>query len=343
MRLLLPPGGVRISAGQSGGLGSRLQMPPRAMHDAARMDLRAPARLASCAVIAAVLLVSPAARACSDEARSWAERCSAIEGVVVAPEYCMPDKLVVVATARGGCGAAGAPLHVEINRDASRGFVHAGEFGASPVGDFADWSAEPASTRRAFDAVVACATPGIPEAAFVPVPDPARVSWALVGAVLALPALCVAALRLKPRVSDRLLHTRWFELGIIALYIGLAVHLGEHYPLSPLEMFAELPPGVGNLGVVDPRGTLVPVTEYVDWNCKNGLAAPLDGLPDACMPDRGAGIIEKRLDYMRGHASDAAVGEPLALTRRVWIATATGPLKYHDCFVDACTARRVSR
>jgi hypothetical protein len=160
-------------------------------------------------LLGAVLLVSPATRACDDTARSWAAGCSAIQGVIVAPERCMPDRLVVVATAPGG-----APLRVEIDRDASRGLVHAGQFGASPVGEFADWSAEPASTHRAFDAVVACALPGIPDTAFAPPsPVPARVSWSLAGAVLALLSLCAAMFR---RPSRRALATAARLVGLTA-------------------------------------------------------------------------------------------------------------------------------
>jgi hypothetical protein len=142
-------------------------------------------------------------------------------------------------------------------------------------------------------------------------------------------------------VFDRLVATPGFELLIVVPYVVLAALFGEHYPLSPLEMFASAPSGAGNLGVVDARGALIPITTYVDWNCTNGLASPLEHLPDACMPDRGQGIVEMQVRYLRQHASDKAVGEPLTLTRRVWSAAATGPLEYRDCVVDACTARRV--
>jgi hypothetical protein len=147
----------------------------------------------------------------------------------------------------------------------------------------------------------------------------------------------------RARTFDRLSSTRAFELLIVVPYVVLAAILGEIYPLSPLEMFATVSAGAGNLGVVDAHGALIPTSAYVDWNCTNGLAAPLDRLPDACLPDRGQGIVAKQVEYLRKHASADAVGEPVTLTRRVWSANATGPLSFHDCIVDTCTARRVAR
>ena len=160
------------------------------LHDGGRMDLRSRARLLVCAAsLAAALLLAPAARAaCDDAARAWAARCSAGEGVAVAPELCLPGVLTVVATAPGG-----VPLRVEIDRAGRRGFARAGSAGVSPVGEFADWAAEPAPTHRAFDAVVACASRGLPEAASVSASAPAAVARAAA-------ALAVVARGRRPRL-----------------------------------------------------------------------------------------------------------------------------------------------
>ena len=205
----------------------RLSAARGVLHDGGRMNPRPCARLLACvASLAAALLLAPAARACDDVARAWAARCSAGEGVAVQPETCLPELLVVVASAKGG-----APLRVEIDRTGRRGFVHAGSAGVSPLGEFADWSKEPAPTRRAFDAVVACAARGLPEvgpevgsapsASPSPPPPPPhapppqqRVPWALGGAVLAFLALGATRLR---RPSRRALVTAAGLVGLTVL------------------------------------------------------------------------------------------------------------------------------
>ncbi len=194
---------------------------------------RARACLAVCAAwLAAILLASPVALACGDAAQSWAAACSASEGVRTEVEECLPGRVMVVATSPGG-----APLRVELQRDAKHGFAHAGPYAVSPVGEFADWSAEPATTRRAFDAVLACAARGLPDAA-VP-PPPAQVPWVLAGAVAAFVALCAARLR---RPSRRALAT---AAGLVALTAITWVARRSAFPASFFHQNGQGPLWVG--------------------------------------------------------------------------------------------------
>jgi hypothetical protein len=94
--------------------------------------------------------------ACSEEQRAWAAECARTSGIAIDAARCPSGRLIV---------SSPVPLEVEIRRGDQGLRVSAG-FGLSPVGEFADWSAEPASRRAAFDAIAACAA-----AAAVPISD----------------------------------------------------------------------------------------------------------------------------------------------------------------------------
>jgi hypothetical protein len=139
------------------------------------------------------------------------------------------------------------------------------------------------------------------------------------------------------------LRARRFEAAIIVFYVVPAAVFGEHYPLSPLEMFAAPPSGVGRLQARTEGGSVLPITDFVDWNCEHGLDDLYARLPTECFPDRGAGIATMRLEYLRRHTSAEPVGEPITLVRRVWQGDAQGALRDRECVVDRCSARRVNR
>lgn len=84
--------------------------------------------------------------------RAWSEACPALREQCARAEACVPGRVVLSL----GCDAHGSRERVELS-DGPSGFRRAGSAWASPVGDFADWSAAPASTRAALDAVVSCA------------------------------------------------------------------------------------------------------------------------------------------------------------------------------------------
>jgi hypothetical protein len=86
---------------------------------------------------------------CPAAITAWASGCAEAE---VRAAACPAGRVVF---------AVGA-LRVEVSRDPARSFAAAGALGASPVGEFPDWSAAPAADRAAFDALVGClrARPG---------------------------------------------------------------------------------------------------------------------------------------------------------------------------------------
>ena len=153
--------------------------------------------IARLAILCAVLLlVSPAhAQRCGDDTRAWVERCAQTSGLPMEPEAC-PASVVIVST---------TDLRIEIST-APTAFLHAGAYGVSPVGDFADWKLEPVSRQRALEAVARCVerepprhlvAGGDPAPAVLVVPRVAG-PWLLVsGALLALVA-CIRRSRATP-------------------------------------------------------------------------------------------------------------------------------------------------
>lgn len=141
----------------------------------------------------AVFFFASAARAdrCGDEARAWIDRCSKSSGVAFTLVDC-PPSIAILST---------PDVRIELSTS-NKAFVRAGEYGLSPVGDFADWKLEPEPRRRAFDAAVQCVKNEAPTALLAGAAPPSangvparRGPWLpLAAAILAL-AVCVRSLR----------------------------------------------------------------------------------------------------------------------------------------------------
>ena len=125
---------------------------------------------------------------CEGEHGPWLRQCALRTGVAMQPLRCPPGKVIVHA----GDGDGG--VTVEVAPASERSFRRVGPLGASPVGEFADWSLEPEARRQAFDAVVSClgAVPDLGVAPDASVPARTRAPWLLVGAAC---MLMLAALR----------------------------------------------------------------------------------------------------------------------------------------------------
>jgi hypothetical protein len=114
----------------------------------------------------AALLASPARAqsvpGCPAAITAWADGCAEVE-------------VRALACPSGRAVFAVGTLRVEVARDLARAFAAAGELGASPIGEFPDWSAAPAADRAAFEALLGClrARPGELVEALDPDPAPA--------------------------------------------------------------------------------------------------------------------------------------------------------------------------
>lgn len=168
-----------------------------------------PALVAACLLGLATLAHSPLASAqhasaCRSALEPWASACAAGGPPIVVAEC--PARHVIFAVGPGR-------LRVDVSRRPERAFVRVGELGLSPVGEIADWRQVPEADRRAFDALVHCASerpePLLDALAHAPAlrgsegtdaveplraPDGA-VPWRVVLAAL----LAIAALRLRRR------------------------------------------------------------------------------------------------------------------------------------------------
>jgi len=104
------------------------------------------------------------------------------------PLRCPPGKVIVHA------GGGDVGVTVEVAPASERSFRRVGPLGASPVGEFADWSLEPEARRQALDALVSClgAVPDLGVASDASAPGRRRAPWLLVGAAC---MLLLAALR----------------------------------------------------------------------------------------------------------------------------------------------------
>jgi hypothetical protein len=150
------------------------------------------------AILALSLLVStsPAhaqGRECEEPIAAWIGRCAQAEQIALSPSHCPADKIVVRV---GG----DAKLSVEIARARAGSFRRAGEVGLSPVGEFADWSAEPEARRRGLEALAACVTrepPTLGAAISEGARNRARIPWLLLGALAALGIACGMRVRAR--------------------------------------------------------------------------------------------------------------------------------------------------
>jgi len=106
--------------------------------------------VAALLAIGVLVATSSASARCGDPARNWARSCGAEQQVEVTLTDCPSGVALLESRAPGG-----AALRVELSHNA-KALARVGDVGISPVGEFADWAKEPETTRRAFDAVVAC-------------------------------------------------------------------------------------------------------------------------------------------------------------------------------------------
>ncbi|MCC6645029.1 MAG: hypothetical protein IT374_05580 [Polyangiaceae bacterium] len=183
------------------------------------MSARA-ARLPAWAALLWVLATPAVARAaCGPALVDWARACAAREAVSVEATGCQDGR----ATLDVGRGS----LRIELRADGS-GFVSERGVGLSPVGQFADWKAEPAPRREALETARRCVTATPPP--LVDRPDatasvrpraasrsPTTSVLTALGLVL---VLAVAARRLGLRltgawfaVTGVVLAARWWALG----------------------------------------------------------------------------------------------------------------------------------
>lgn len=87
---------------------------------------------------------------CAAPVVAWAERCAARVGVEIPAVQCPEARMALV-------DLGGEPgLRVELGRADERSFRRVGEWGLSPMGDFADWSRVDARLRDRFDRMTAC-------------------------------------------------------------------------------------------------------------------------------------------------------------------------------------------
>jgi hypothetical protein len=106
------------------------------------------ARLALAALVVALGLLPKLAWASGSGAEVWAAGCPAERGLSARVAY-RAEELLLFEVEPGG-------LRVEVRPDSPRSFRHAGAFGVSPVGEFADWNQEPAARRQALESFVTC-------------------------------------------------------------------------------------------------------------------------------------------------------------------------------------------
>ncbi len=125
---------------------------------------------------------------CERTQGTWLQQCAQRTGVAMRPLRCPPGRVIV------HVGEGDAALTVEVASASERSFRRVGPIGASPVGEFADWSREPEASRRAFDALVSCleTVPELGEAPIAPRRTGPRYPWLMMGAAIMLLA---AALR----------------------------------------------------------------------------------------------------------------------------------------------------
>lgn len=149
--------------------------------------LRALSLLLSALLLAATAHAQPVG--CAPELLRWAARCGDAQRLTVRVSACPSDDLAVLSAHAGDAPA----LRIEVARR-RQGFRTVGDLSLSPIGEFPDWLAAPATLRDAFERVAACAQndpparmrggalPSLPIAANVPAPQ--RAPWLLALALI---------------------------------------------------------------------------------------------------------------------------------------------------------------
>jgi hypothetical protein len=111
------------------------------------------AHLIRVALIVALALTATHAQSqdsCERAHGFWLRQCEARTGVSMRPVHCLPGKVIVVV------GDGKDASRVEVGAASERAFRCKGSHGASPIGQFPDWSAESPERQHAFDALVSC-------------------------------------------------------------------------------------------------------------------------------------------------------------------------------------------
>lgn len=167
---------------------------------------------------------------CSTELLRWTEQCSAAQHLAVTVSACPGDDLAVLSARVGDAPA----LRIELGLR-RRGFRTVGALSLSPIGEFPDWLAAPATLRDAFERVATCAQappparmrggalPSLPFATNVPAPR--RAPWLLALALVVTIAFSHKELR---RISPR-------DAALLAG--GLGVTLALRAALHPTTYF----------------------------------------------------------------------------------------------------------
>lgn len=165
--------------------------------------------LRALSLLLALLLLAPTAHAqpagCAPELLRWAAGCGAAQHLTVRVSACPGDDLAVLSAHAGDAPA----LRIELARR-RQGFRTVGALSLSPIGEFPDWLAAPATLRDTFERVATCAQhdpparmrggalPALPTAANVPAPQ--RAPWLLALALLVTIAFSHKEIRrLSPR------------------------------------------------------------------------------------------------------------------------------------------------
>lgn len=217
--------------------------------------------LRALALLLALTLFAPDVNAqptgCAPELLRWAERCAAAQHLTVRVSACPGDDLAVLSAQIGNAPA----LRIEIAQR-RRGFRVVGGTAVSPIGEFPDWQAAPATLRDAFERVAVCAQTPLPtrlRGSALPAlpsdrtPAPRRAPWLpALAAVIAIALSHKALRRVDPRHGALLLGSLGVTLALRAALHPAAYfhqngqgalwieHLfsGGHHPYGP--GFAEL-------------------------------------------------------------------------------------------------------
>lgn len=146
------------------------------------------------------------------------------------------------------------------------------------------------------------------------------------------------------RFADRIA-TALPELLLVVIYLVVAIGFGEHYPLSPLEMFADAARRAAYYGVTTGSGVFQPDEHFVDWHCPV-FPTKIQQLHPECLPpvneSRATWGWDGLRSYMKSHWSDRDVGEETVhVVARIYeLEKPHCAIRFSDCEVITCTAHR---
>jgi hypothetical protein len=122
-------------------------------------------------------------------------------------------------------------------------------------------------------------------------------------------------------------------------YLGLALSVGNLYPVSTFEMYAAAPARSASRVIArDAAGAAHEVDEYREWSCD--APVPLDRAPCASeWPYAYTGYLDRAAaDWIASHPGSG--GEPMEVVRRIFRLGAAGPPEVRDCVLSRCRAVR---